>query len=91
MKTFNSFRVGLSRTEIWYKLCAMPTLDERFHVFHFSAIRRLRRDVRLVRFLAAMAWQWIVAGGCVRRAYGRAVRTGATLYVDALGGRGKYD
>lgn len=69
----------------------MATLDERFHVFEGGWRRRLARDVRLLRFLATIAWQWIVGGGRVRRAYRRAVASGETLYIDRLAGRGKYD
>lgn len=69
----------------------MPTLDERFHLHRDSAWSRLFRDVRLLGFLATVAYTWIVSGGRVRRAYAKAVERNETLYIDHLGGRAKYD
>jgi hypothetical protein len=69
----------------------MPTIDERFHVFQGGWRARLARDIRLLRFMATIMWQWIVGGGKVRKAYRRAVAEHETFYIDRLAGRGKYD
>lgn len=69
----------------------MATVDERFHVLEDSRWRRFRRDLRLLRFMATIMWQWIVGGGRVRKAYRRAVATGTVMQIDRLAGRGKYD
>ena len=69
----------------------MATIDERFHLFERGWRRRVKRDLRLLRFLATIMVGWIVGGGKVRKAYRRAVASGDTLYIDRLAGRGKYD
>jgi hypothetical protein len=69
----------------------MPTIDERFHLHERGWRRRLRRDLRLIRFLATIMFGWIVGGGKVRKAYRRCVAAGETFYIDRLAGRGKYD
>ncbi len=69
----------------------MATLDERFHVFEGGWRQRLKRDLRLLRFLGIIMFGWIVGGGKVRKAHRRAVATGETFYIDRLSGRGKYD
>lgn len=69
----------------------MATVDERFHVRNGGLLRRLWRDLRLLWYLAGIAWRWFRAGGRIRRAYLRANATGQVVHIDDLSGRGKYD
>ncbi|MEQ8701691.1 MAG: hypothetical protein RLT05_34665 [Bauldia litoralis] len=66
-------------------------MDERFHVFEGGWRARLRRDLRLLRFLATITYGWVKGGGKVRKAHRRAQVSGETFYIDRLAGRGKYD
>ena len=68
----------------------VATFDEQFFVREVSAVKRLRRDIRLVRFLAAIAWRWLWQGGAVRRRYRQAEAAGRVYYLDSHRGVGKY-
>jgi hypothetical protein len=45
----------------------------------------LGRDLALLRRLAAMVWQYAVAGGRLRREYRRKEARGEVFWVDAAG------
>ena len=69
---------------------AVATFDEQFFVHQPGRLPRGRRDLRLFRFLATIAWRWFWQGGAVRRSYRRAEATGQIYYLDAHKGVGKY-
>ena len=68
----------------------MATFDEQFFVRETGRLPHLRRDLRLLRFLIAIAWRWFWQGGAVRRRYRRAQTSGQTYYLDGHKGVGKY-
>ena len=64
----------------------MATLEERFCVRERGWLRRLRRDVDLLLYLARLISLWLVAGGRLRRAYRAKQAAGGTYWVDRPGG-----
>ena len=68
----------------------MATFDEQFFVCEGGLPPRIRRDLRLLWFLAAIAWRWFWQGGTVRRRYRRAEASARIYYLDAHEGVGKY-
>ena len=68
----------------------MATFDEQFFVREASPLKRIQRDIRLLRFLATIAWRWLWQGGAVRRRYRKAEALGGIYYLDSHRGVGKY-
>ena len=63
------------------------TFQERYYLGTGGPGRRLWRDLRLLAYVAALGWRWLIVGGRVRRAYRRALRTGRPWYIDHLAER----
>ena len=59
----------------------MRTLDEQ-NSQSFSALDRLRRDVKLAVRIASMALDYFVTGGKIRRRYRDKERRGQIYWVD---------
>ena len=68
----------------------MATFDEQFFVRESSPLKRVRRDIRLLRFLVTIVWRWLWQGGAVRRRYRHAEAAGEIYYLDRHQGVGKY-
>ena len=62
------------------------TFGEEFYLTTHNPWRRLVRNLRLLRYMALLAWAWLVLGGRVRRACREARRTGKPFYIDELAG-----
>ena len=66
----------------------MKSFQEDFYLETSSPLRRLWRNVRLLRYVLQIVWFWAVRGGRVRRAVRRARRTGTagdSFFIDSLG------
>lgn len=62
------------------------TFGEEFYLTTRNPWRRFVRNLRLLRYMALLAWTWLVLGGRVRRACRKARRTGKPFYIDELAG-----
>jgi hypothetical protein len=60
----------------------MKSFEDRFCETRPGLWPRLARDVRLLWFLAGMAWRNLTMGGRVRRRYRAAMAKGDPLFVD---------
>ncbi len=60
------------------------SFGEEFYLTTRSPWRRLRRNLRLLGYIAFMAWAWLRLGGRVRRARRKALRTGQPFCIDEL-------
>lgn len=60
------------------------TFGEEFYLTTRSPWRRLQRNLRLLAYIAFLAWTWLTVGGRVRRACRQARRSGQPYYVDEL-------
>lgn len=56
--------------------------DARFHVTEPGALKRLGRDLRLLKFLGGMLWMNLRVGSKVRRKYRACKAAGEPFYVD---------
>lgn len=58
------------------------SFDAQFHVTEPGALKRLGRDLRLLKFLAGMLWMNLRIGSKVRRKYRDCAASGEPFYVD---------
>ena len=63
---------------------AKVTFGEEFYLTTGDPWRRFQRNLRLLRYIAFMAWAWLVVGGRVRRARRKAQHSDQAYYVDEL-------
>ncbi|MFT4824584.1 MAG: hypothetical protein ACJAUG_003192 [Halioglobus sp.] len=63
-------------------MTAMPSFEEQFYIENPSRWQALRRDLRLLLWLAHKAWLWLGKGLLVRIAYRRARRSKKTLILE---------
>jgi hypothetical protein len=62
------------------------SFGEQFYLTTASPGPRLRRNLRLLSYIAFLLWTWLVVGGRVRRACRRARSGGEPFVVDELAG-----
>ena len=60
----------------------MATFEEQFYIENPTRWQALRRDVKLLFWLAVRAWAWLGKGLLVRMAYRRAKRNKDPLIID---------
>lgn len=64
----------------------MPSFEQQFYLENPTRWQALKRDLRLLRMLAAYAFMWLTKGVQVRRAYRKAQRTGSPVELEELFG-----
>ena len=62
----------------------MPSFEQQFYLENPGRWQALRRDLRLLFWLARHALLWVTKGVRVRAAYRRAQATGEPLELDEL-------
>ena len=62
----------------------MPSFEERFYRSNPTRRDTLRRDLALLRLLAAAVWQWLVPGWRLRREVARARARGEPVALEDL-------
>ncbi len=62
----------------------MNTFQERYYLRDPSPVKRLYRNIRLLGYVARVAWTWLVLGGKVRRRYRKAEARGDRYQIDFL-------
>lgn len=60
------------------------TSEQQFRLYDRSFLRRIRRDVFVLRYLARILWLWLTVGRKLRRAKLDATQSGDVLYVDEI-------
>jgi hypothetical protein len=65
------------------------TASERFfRLYDRDPVKRLKRDLWVLRYMAKLLLLWFVVGGRLRRAKARAARDGRVLHVDTIAHEG---
>ncbi|MGH8248476.1 MAG: hypothetical protein ACREUU_18820 [Gammaproteobacteria bacterium] len=64
----------------------MSSFEQRFYLQDASLLRRLRRDVLLIRDCVQFLFVWVTRGGRIRRALRRAEASGSEVVLEELFG-----
>ena len=60
------------------------SFGEQFYLTTSNPLRRLLRNLRLLAYIAFLAWTWLIVGGRVRRACRRAQQGSDPFVLDEL-------
>ncbi len=60
----------------------MSAFDDEFHVLDDNRWKRLRRDVRLIRWIVKSFLAYLIVGGRIRRNFNRKKKVGEPYWID---------